>query len=161
MYQGRARSKDVAVKMLHKQDLDAKTLNAFRKEVEILSQIYHPNIVLFMGACTIPGSMCIVTELLGRDMESLLQDKNVVLPLYLRMKMAKDASLGMAWYARRAPRPICGSSVSDRLHGADPVFIHRDLKTANLLVDANYNVKVCDFGLSVRCTALCFATARL
>lgn len=99
MYQGRARSKDVAVKMLHKQDLDTKTLNAFRKEVEILSQIYHPNIVLFMGACTIPGNMCIVTELLGRDMESLLQDKNVTLPLFLRMKMAKDAALGMAWYA--------------------------------------------------------------
>lgn len=101
VYQGRARAKDVAVKMLHKQDLDTKTLNAFRKEVEILSQIYHPNIVLFMGACTIPGSMCIVTELLGRDMESLLQDKNMILPLYLRMKMAKDAALGMAWYEYR------------------------------------------------------------
>ena len=36
VYQGRARSKDVAVKVLHKQDLDAKTLAAFRKEVEIL-----------------------------------------------------------------------------------------------------------------------------
>lgn len=36
VYQGRCRSKDVAVKVLHKQDLDAKTLAAFRKEVEIL-----------------------------------------------------------------------------------------------------------------------------
>jgi serine/threonine protein kinase len=36
VYQGRCRSKDVAVKVLHKQDLDMKTLTAFRKEVEIL-----------------------------------------------------------------------------------------------------------------------------
>ncbi len=28
------------------------------------------------------------------------------------------------------------------------MFIHRDFKLSNLLVDENYNVKVCDFGLS-------------
>jgi hypothetical protein len=63
-----------------------------------LSQIYHPNIVLFMGACTQPGSMCIVTELMPKgDVESMLQDKNSQLTLLQRMKMAKDAALGMAW----------------------------------------------------------------
>jgi serine/threonine protein kinase len=108
-------------------------LIALRKLTLLFSQIYHPNIVLFMGACTQPGSMCIVTELLPKgDVEAMLQDKNCQLSLVQRMKMAKDAALGMAW-----------------LHGSTPQFVHRDLKTANLLVDGNLNVKVCDFGLSV------------
>lgn len=36
MYKGRCRQNDVAVKVLHKQDLDQKTLEAFRREVEIV-----------------------------------------------------------------------------------------------------------------------------
>ena len=45
--------------------------------------------------------------------------------------MARDAAKGMAW-----------------LHGSNPVFIHRDLKTSNLLVGEDWNIKICDFGLS-------------
>lgn len=47
------------------------------------------------------------------------------------MKMSKDAALGMNW-----------------LHSSNPIFIHRDLKLSNLLVDNNYKVLVCDFGLA-------------
>jgi len=132
VYRGTCRQKDVAVKVLHKQNLDPQTLKAFRQEVEIMSKIFHPNVVLFMGACTVPGSMMIVTELLKNgDMETMLQDEKINLPLLTRFTMARDAALGMTW-----------------LHNSNPIIIHRDLKTANLLVDDSFNVKVCDFGLS-------------
>jgi hypothetical protein len=100
--------------------------------LHLRSTIFHPNICLFMGACTLPGNFFIVSEYMPKgDMERMLRDKNVVFSLYQRMKMAKDAALGMNW-----------------LHCSNPMFIHRDLKSSNLLVDENGRVKVCDFGLS-------------
>eukprot|EP01113_Clastostelium_recurvatum_P021189 TRINITY_DN2505_c0_g1_i1.p1 TRINITY_DN2505_c0_g1~~TRINITY_DN2505_c0_g1_i1.p1 ORF type:complete len:547 (-),score=139.75 TRINITY_DN2505_c0_g1_i1:184-1824(-) len=132
VYKGRCRQKAVAVKILHKQQFDPATLAAFRKEVLLMSKIFHPNVCLFMGACTIPGKCMIVTELVPKgNLEALLHDEKMHFPLPLRMRMARDAALGVNW-----------------LHESNPVFIHRDLKSSNLLVDENMRVKICDFGLS-------------
>jgi len=131
VYKGRCRQKDVAVKVLFRQ-LEEKTLRDFRKEVAIMSKIFHPNIVLFLGACTsVPGKLQICTELMKGNLETLLLDPNAKLGVLTRVKMARDAALGVLW-----------------LHSSNPVCIHRDLKTSNLLVDSNLTVKVCDFGLS-------------
>eukprot|EP00005_Dracoamoeba_jomungandri_P004604 CAMPEP_0174258702 /NCGR_PEP_ID=MMETSP0439-20130205/7658_1 /TAXON_ID=0 /ORGANISM="Stereomyxa ramosa, Strain Chinc5" /LENGTH=506 /DNA_ID=CAMNT_0015342317 /DNA_START=155 /DNA_END=1675 /DNA_ORIENTATION=+ len=132
VYRGECRGQQVAVKVLHRQSLDEQTLKAFRKEVSIMSRIFHPNILLYMGACTVPGHLMIITELMiGGDLETLLHNKQVNISLVTRMQMARDAARGMTW-----------------LHGSNPVIIHRDLKTSNLLVGENYEIKLCDFGLS-------------
>eukprot|EP01116_Phalansterium_solitarium_P018988 TRINITY_DN5181_c0_g1_i4.p1 TRINITY_DN5181_c0_g1~~TRINITY_DN5181_c0_g1_i4.p1 ORF type:complete len:536 (-),score=149.58 TRINITY_DN5181_c0_g1_i4:297-1904(-) len=131
VYKGRCRGKIVAVKQLLKQQLEPKTLEDFRKEVDIMTQMRHPNIVLFMGACTEPGKMCMVSELMAGSVHDLLRKSKAHVSLAQRVKLCKDAAAGLAW-----------------LHGANPQIIHRDLKPQNLLIDDNWNVKICDFGLS-------------
>jgi len=129
VYSGRCSEKRVAVKVPLKQDLNEKELEDFRNEVIIMKKIFHPNCVLFMGACSVPGKLKILTELMHTDMEKLLKS-NRPLTVYQCMRMAKDAALGLAW-----------------LHGILHI-IHRDLKPANLLVDENLTVKITDFGFS-------------
>ena len=41
-----------------------------------MSQMGHPHVVLYMGVCTaVPGKLMIVTELLGKDLNTLLIEK--------------------------------------------------------------------------------------
>lgn len=54
-----------------------------------MAQLRHPNVLLFMGACTDPGNMAIVTELLtGGNGEQVLRDPTLALSLYRRLLMA-------------------------------------------------------------------------
>lgn len=75
----------------------------------------------------------LITELMHTDLEKLLRDEQAkpLLTLYRRLLLAHDCALGLAW-----------------LHGSDPIFIHRDVKPSNFLVDENWHAKICDFGLS-------------
>ncbi|CAN7086291.1 unnamed protein product, partial [Brassica oleracea var. botrytis] len=50
-----------------------------------------------------------------------------------RLSMAYDVAKGMNY-----------------LHNHNPLIVHRDLKSPNLLVDKKYTVKVCELGLSVK-----------
>jgi serine/threonine protein kinase len=132
VYRGICRGKDVAVKKLHQQTLVDSALEEFKKEVEIMTHLRHPNIVLLMGACTEPGNLMIITEMMPRgDVSSIIHSQNVKISLLKKLHMAKDVAQGMNW-----------------LHCSNPPIIHRDVKPTNLLVDDNWNVKICDFGLS-------------
>lgn len=134
VHRAKWRDSDVAVKILMEQDFHAERFEEFLREVAIMKRLRHPNIVLFMGAVTQPPHLSIVTEYLSRgSLYKLLRmpDAGIVLDERRRLNMAYDVAMGMNY-----------------LHQLKPPIVHRDLKSPNLLVDGNYTVKVCDFGLS-------------
>ena len=62
VYRGFYRGTEVAVKRLKETKLSDRLLQEFICETQILCELRHPNVVLFMGACTEPPNACIVTE---------------------------------------------------------------------------------------------------
>ncbi|KAJ4908511.1 Protein kinase superfamily protein [Raphanus sativus] len=132
VYRAEWNGTEVAVKKFLDQDFSGDALTQFRSEIEIMLRLRHPNVVLFMGAVTRPPNFSILTEFLPRgSLYRLLHRPNHQLDEKRRMRMALDVAKGMNY-----------------LHTSHPTVVHRDLKSPNLLVDKNWVVKVCDFGLS-------------
>ncbi|XP_076933584.1 serine/threonine-protein kinase EDR1-like [Bidens hawaiensis] len=123
---------EVAVKKFLDQDFSGAALAEFRREVRIMQRLRHPNVVLFMGAVTRPPNLSIITEFLPRgSLYRIIHRPQCQIDEKRRIKMALDVAKGM-----------------NCLHTSIPTIVHRDLKSPNLLVDEDWNVKVCDFGLS-------------
>ncbi|KAK8690892.1 hypothetical protein V6N13_074418 [Hibiscus sabdariffa] len=100
--------------------------------IDIMRKLRQPNVLLFMGVVYSQERLAIVTEFLPRgSLFKALHKNNQELDVKRRMRMALDVARGMNY-----------------LHHRNPPIVHRDLKSSNLLVDRNWNVKVGDFGLS-------------
>ncbi|KAJ4761474.1 protein kinase family protein [Rhynchospora pubera] len=132
VYKGDWHGTEVAVKKFLHQDISNDALEEFRSEVRIMKRLRHPNVVLLMGAVTRVPNLSIITEFLPRgSLFRLIHRPNNQLDEKRRLRMALDVARGMNY-----------------LHNCTPMVVHRDLKSPNLLVDKNWVVKVCDFGLS-------------
>lgn len=134
VYRAEWHHSDVAVKVLADQDFHEDKLKEFLREVSIMKRVRHPNVVLFMGAVTKSPHLSIVTEYLPRGSLYRLINKassGELLDKRRRLRMALDVAKGINY-----------------LHCLNPPIVHWDLKSPNLLVDKNWSVKVCDFGLS-------------
>ncbi|XP_028802177.1 serine/threonine-protein kinase CTR1 isoform X2 [Neltuma alba] len=134
VHRGEWHGSDVAVKVLSIQDFHDDQLKEFLREVAIMKRIRHPNVVLFMGAVTKRPHLSIVTEYLPRGSLYRLIHRPTTgenLDQRRKLRMALDVAKGINY-----------------LHCLNPPILHWDLKSPNLLVDKNWTVKVCDFGLS-------------
>ncbi|XP_027340309.1 probable serine/threonine-protein kinase SIS8 isoform X9 [Abrus precatorius] len=123
---------DVAIKVFLEQDLTAENMEDFCNEISILSRLRHPNVILFLGACTKPPRLSMVTEYM--EMGSLyylihLSGQKKKLSWRRRLRMLRDICKGLMCIHRMK-------------------IIHRDVKSANCLVNKHWTVKICDFGLS-------------
>ncbi|TYI88752.1 hypothetical protein E1A91_D03G005100v1 [Gossypium mustelinum] len=130
LYRGTYYSQEVAIKVLKPERVTGELLREFSQEVFIMRKIRHKNVVQFIGACTRAPNPCIVTEFMARgSLYDYLHQQRGVFKLPSLLKVALDVSKGINY-----------------LHQNN--IIHRDLKTANLLMDENQVVKVADFGVA-------------
>ncbi|KAH9557357.1 hypothetical protein CY35_07G081500 [Sphagnum magellanicum] len=145
VFRGIWRGTEVAIKVMLEQDLNFENTQDFCNEISILSRLRHPNVILFLGACTKPPHLSMVTEYMH------------IGSLY-RLIHFSGQGKGLSWRRRlKMLRDICrGMMCVQRMK-----IIHRDLKSANCLVDKHWSVKICDFGLStiVMDSAVCNPTA--
>jgi len=130
-----ARWKDatVAVKDYNMRHSDERTRLEFRAEAGALATLSHPNVVKFIGACF--DTMAIVTEYVPMgSMRAVLDAASrhqTSLSQHDRLTMLTTAARGIAY-----------------LHSLEPMIIHRDIKSSNLLVGEDFDVKVADFGFA-------------
>ncbi|CAI5514026.1 unnamed protein product [Closterium sp. Naga37s-1] len=132
VFRGEMLGCQVAVKRLEGQGWQGP--DEFRVEVEVLSRMRHPHIVLLMGCCT--EEMALVYEFLPGG---TLQEK-------LGPPKTADA-VRLSWSDRLR---ICGEMATALmyLHRNDPPIVHRDLKPDNILLDGNLASKIGDVGLA-------------
>ncbi|CAI9260408.1 unnamed protein product [Lactuca saligna] len=102
-------------------------------EVNYLGQLQHPNLVKLIGYCCEEDHRLLVYEYMasGSLEKHLFRRVCATLTWSRRMKIALDAAKGLAF-----------------LHDAERPIIYRDFKTSNILLDADFNAKLSDFGLA-------------
>ncbi|CAL9069556.1 unnamed protein product [Musa banksii] len=131
VYKGIFHHTVAAVKVLHSSE--GSNTRQFNQELEVLSRVCHPHVLLLLGAC--PDKGCIVYEYMENgSLEDRLQCKNDTLPLpwFHRFRIAWEVASALIFLHNSRPEPI----------------IHRDLKPANILLDNNFVSKIGDAGLS-------------
>uniref|UniRef100_A0A6B2KZP1 Protein kinase domain-containing protein n=1 Tax=Arcella intermedia TaxID=1963864 RepID=A0A6B2KZP1_9EUKA len=135
VYKGLYNGNIVAIKVLSVKSAE-KEVDEFKKEFEIFRAVRHNNVVKFIGVSMKPR-LCMVMEYCGRG------------SLYHNMK---DPAVEISWSrAIGFCKETCQGLKA--LHGNNPVILHRDLKSLNLLVSQDWRIKLADFGLSRFATA--------
>lgn len=105
----------------------------FKAEVEIISRVHHRHLVTLVGYCINEQEKLLVYEFVPNNtLYHHLHGSGQVMDWSLRVKAAAGSARGLAY-----------------LHeSCHPRIIHRDIKTANILLDSNFEAKVADFGLA-------------
>lgn len=136
VYRGVLRGNEVAVKRLvlgiDGKNVPMELLAEFKKEVENLQGLRHDRLIHYVGVVFELPVVCIVTELASNgSLHSLLHVKRASLDEATRRRLALQIAEGVAF-----------------LHGRKPPCVHRDLKSANVVLDGDHHAKLCDFGLT-------------
>jgi serine/threonine-protein kinase len=119
----------VAVKMLPADVTDKTALARFEREMAVLKDLRHPNIVrCFGGACEDKQRFYAMELVEGGSLEDVLQQRG-----RLPWEQVVEYALQM-----------CAALECSHRHGV----IHRDVKPGNFLIASNGQLKLSDFGLA-------------
>ncbi|KAL7212238.1 hypothetical protein ACSBR2_015002 [Camellia fascicularis] len=128
VYYAELRGEKAAIKKM-----DMQASKEFLAELKVLTHVHHLNLVRLIGYC-VEGSLFLVYEFiengnLSQHLRGLGRDP---LPWSTRVQIALDSARGLEYIHEHTV----------------PVYIHRDIKSANILIDKNFHAKVADFGLA-------------
>ncbi|KAK9922603.1 hypothetical protein M0R45_031061 [Rubus argutus] len=131
----------VAVKRLDK-TIFHRVAKEFEVEVQLLGQLRHQNVVFLIGHCIEGEEILLVYEFMELgSLADQLHDPSLnkaVLSWRTRVEVALGVAKGLAYL----------HDPSHRDHHHHHPVIHRDLKSSNILLDANFVPKISDFGIS-------------
>ncbi|KAK4347616.1 hypothetical protein RND71_033955 [Anisodus tanguticus] len=130
VFYGELRGEKAAIKKM-----DMQATKEFLAELKVLTHVHHLNLVRLIGYC-IERSLFLVYEYvengnLSQHLRGLVPGK-APLPWSTRLQIALDTARGLEYIHEHTV----------------PVYIHRDIKSANILIDKNFRAKVADFGLT-------------
>ncbi|XP_012080618.1 lysM domain receptor-like kinase 3 isoform X3 [Jatropha curcas] len=128
VYYAELRGEKAAIKKM-----DMQASKEFFAELKVLTHVHHLNLVRLIGYC-VEGSLFLVYEYIenGNLSQHLRGSERDPLPWSSRVQIALDSARGLEYIHEHTV----------------PVYIHRDIKSANILIDKNYRGKVADFGLT-------------
>nr|XP_027062925.1 lysM domain receptor-like kinase 3 [Coffea arabica] len=113
--------------------MDLKAKREFVAELRVLTHVHHQNLVRLIGYC-VKGSLFLVYEYIdnGNLSQHLRGSGCDTLSWSSRVQIAVDSARGLEYIHEHTI----------------PAYIHRDIKSANILIDKDFRAKVADFGLA-------------
>lgn len=110
--------------------------NEVENEIDILSKLQSPRLVNLVGFTNNDSrDRLLVVEFMSNG------------TLY---DVLHSNSRPPTW-GRRIKLALHTAKAIETLHSQNPPVIHRDIKSANVLIDRNFNARLGDFGLALRC----------
>ena len=138
VYSGVWRGRECAIKVLDAASMQG--TKEFLKEVNMLGIFRHPHLVPLLAFCIssedIGRFFALIYPLMSSSVEDALRPQrgaDHALLWSVRLSIALDAAAGLAF-----------------LHSSEdkPVILHRDIKTANILLDTENRARISDVGLA-------------
>uniref|UniRef100_A0A0A9Z5Y9 Tyrosine-protein kinase receptor n=2 Tax=Lygus hesperus TaxID=30085 RepID=A0A0A9Z5Y9_LYGHE len=124
----------VAIKTL-KENASAKTTSDFRREVDLMCELRHENIVCLLGVCLSREPLSMLFEFMPKgDLHEFLITHS---PHATEHPLNQSDLLKMAVHISSGMEYLCSHH-----------YVHRDLAARNCLVAEDMTVKISDFGLS-------------
>ena len=129
VHKGTWKGREVAVKVLKVQSLNADLKEEFDKEAALMTHLDHKNIVKYLGRCEEPDPLALVMEFCAKGSLDRWLKEIEASSWSLREKVGVGVAQGVAY-----------------LHSKK--LQHRDLKSLNVLLTNDLDARVADFGLS-------------
>ena len=133
---GEFRGQKVAVKQMHELIVSPEFLQLLNREIGIMAQLRHPNLLQFIGAVLDhpSGNPMIITEIMDISLRGAYEKKQLSpVPVSICLSIMRDVAVGLN-YLHCLPDPI----------------IHRDVSSANVLLESKgpgkWKTKISDFG---------------